>query len=176
MAYTTPLTAVLNATLTSAQWNASVRDNFLETAPAKATTTSSHFVGTGANGIAERRCLGSAVDTSETTTSTSFTDLATPGPSAVMTTGPSALVMINCALSNSLTNTSSASYEITGATTQASSTSLAIQQSGTAGAVLRMGVTNMQAVTAGSNTFNMQYLVSAGTGTFLRRRITVMAF
>jgi len=38
MAWFTPLAGVSTATLTAAQWNASVRDNLLETAPAKATS------------------------------------------------------------------------------------------------------------------------------------------
>ena len=61
MAWTTPLTAVSNTALTAAQWNASVRDNLLMTAPALATTTGRHFVSTGANTIAERAISSNSV-------------------------------------------------------------------------------------------------------------------
>lgn len=51
MAWTTPLTAVSGSILTAAQWNASVRDNLNETAPAKATTADRMFVTTGPNAL-----------------------------------------------------------------------------------------------------------------------------
>ena len=69
MVWSTPLTAVANTPLTAAQWNASVRDNFNETAPAKATVGGRIFASTGPNTIAEREVLADVVETAETTTS-----------------------------------------------------------------------------------------------------------
>jgi hypothetical protein len=80
MAWSAPMTAVANATFTSAQFNQYVRDNLLECAPAKATTPGRLIVTTGPNAITERVVTQASISTSETTTSTSYTDLATTGP------------------------------------------------------------------------------------------------
>src|SRR5690242_20536503 len=98
MAWSSPLTAVTNAALTAAQWNASVRDNLLETAPAKATTPASFFAATGANTIAERIPAQTVTPASETTTSTSYTNLTTTGPTVALTTGTKAFVFIGAQL------------------------------------------------------------------------------
>lgn len=98
MAWTAPMTAAERAVWTSAQWNAHVRDNLLETMPAKATTEGSYFVSTAANAIAERVLGGNVVTTSETCTDTDYGDLATVGPAVTSTTGSEALVWISCEL------------------------------------------------------------------------------
>lgn len=54
MAWSAPITAVTNATLSAAQWNASVRDNLNETAPAKATVANRVIVTNGANTVREQ--------------------------------------------------------------------------------------------------------------------------
>jgi hypothetical protein len=174
--WTSPLTAAANAALTAAQWNASVRDNLNETAVAKATTAGYHFASNGTNSIAERAVVVANVDTSETTTNTSFTDLATPGPTtASITTGPKALIWINASVSNSAAAQSRASYGVSGASTLAPALSLAVVGEQTAGgANPRQGVCDLRTITAGSNAFYMQYTVTAGTGTFANRRIVVM--
>src|SRR3712207_4741779 len=101
MAWATPLTAVSNAILSAAQWNASVRDNLNETGPAKATTAGRILVTTGANGIAERAVSSATVSTSQTTTSTSYTDLATVGAAVAVTTGTQALALWNVQMASS---------------------------------------------------------------------------
>lgn len=176
MAYSTPITAVANATFTSAQYNASDRDNMLVTPAALATTAGYHMASNGTNVIAERAILMSNVDASETTASTSYTNLATNGPLVTMATGVQALVWISVQQGNSSASASTAtSYEVTGATTQAAGSTVAIINDSTAiGSLHRGGVTNLQALTPGTNTFRMQYLVSGSTGTYLRRRIVVM--
>lgn len=176
MTWTAPLTAVANTALSAAQWNASVRDNFAETAPGKATTAGYHFVSTGTNAIAERAILGAVVDTSQTTASTTYTDLATIGPTVTITTGTQALVWISCQVGQTTANQTCTTYIVTGATTVTASDNVAIVSDTAAGTSSRFGVCNLQALTAGSNVFTMQYRVlTAGTGTFLRRRIQVMA-
>src|SRR4249919_3869016 len=101
MAWSTPLTAVANATLTAAQWNASVRDNLLATAVALATTAGSHFAVTATNTLAERLTQTNTVATSETTASTSYTALATAGPAITATTGVLAIVAVTARSENS---------------------------------------------------------------------------
>jgi hypothetical protein len=174
MAWSVPLTAVANSALTAAQFNASVRDNLNETAAAKATTAGSIFAGTGVNALAERFITDNIVDTSETTTSTTYADLATNGPLVTTTTGVQAMVFAVCQLSNSGAGSSAASYEISGATSSAASDSRAILIDGGSSTQPRYGVSQLIATTPGSNTFKMKYRVTSGTGTFIKRRICIM--
>jgi hypothetical protein len=177
MAWHTPMTWAPSQTVTFTQLNDNIRDNSNETAPAKATTAGYHFASNGTNTIVERAILGAYVDASETSASTSFTNLATNGPLVTMATGVQALVWISCQLGNSsATASTTACYEVTGATTRAASNNLSIINDSTASGSLQRGsVCNLEALTPGTNTFHMQYLVSAGTGTWLRRRIQVMS-
>lgn len=161
--------------LTAAQLNTHLRDNLLETAPAKATAANQHFVGTGAGAIAARLIDDDIVETSQTTTSTSYANLATTGPEVTSTTGTLALVTCTCELSNSTSaQTSNATFAISGATTTAADDIRRIKNEGTN--ALRMSVQTLIGVTAGVNVFTMKYRVSANTGTFLARRIHVMPF
>jgi hypothetical protein len=100
MAWTAPMTAVDNTIWTSSQWNTHVRDNLLETMAGKATTAGRWFVSTGANAIAERVITQASTTTSQTTTSASFTDLATVGPAVTVTTGTKAIVFWGAAMSS----------------------------------------------------------------------------
>jgi hypothetical protein len=176
MAWGTPLTAVANSPLNAAQWNSSVRDNLNETAAAKATTAGSIFVGTGVNTLAERLILSHSVDTSETTTSTTYTSLATNGPVVTAITGTQALVFTNAQLMNSGAGASIATYEVTGATTDASDINRSLIVDNLPTNSVRMGSCNLQTgLTPGSNTFRILYRVVSGTGTFQRRRLQVMA-
>lgn len=180
MAWTSPMTAVANSAFTAAQFNTHVRDNLLETAVAKSTQSGSYFVGTGLNSLAERIAQSSTVDpvTSETTTSTSYTNLTTPGPAVTVTTGTKALVLI----SSYVFNTSSgdacyASVEVSGATTTSASDLFCLQyESNSSADVLNATRATVMTLTAGSNTFTMKYRVSGGTGTFRRRELVIMPF
>lgn len=173
MAWSVPLTAVSNAALTSAQWNASVRDNLLETAPAKATAYPAHFVSTGPNAIAERKIVEIAVDTTEGFTSVTFADLTTSGPTATVTcTG--ALVWINAQQNNSGTGQTYTSFMVSGASSVAANDLRSIVTDNTATTSIRAGVGNLVNLTTGSNIFTVQYRVSSGTGSWSRRRMQVM--
>src|SRR5687767_560975 len=122
MVWSPPLTAVAGSVLTAAEWNTSVRDNLNETFPALATRDGTIAVGTGVNSIAERFPDSASVNTSQTTTSTTFTDLTTVGPSVTSTTGARAMVSIRTlAQNNTAGQTSQASYEISGATSTGAS-------------------------------------------------------
>lgn len=179
MAWATPLTAVANASLTASQWNASVRDNLNETAPAKATGANQIFVSTGVNGITARTpTLASVVTGVETTTSTSYTSaLTTPGPAVTVTTGTKAIVMI-AALCRCGTAAiaAHASYAVSGATTIAADDQFCcFFMGGSANSSSRVGTASMQTLTAGSNTFTMAYRSGgAATAGFDTRSIIVI--
>ncbi|MDX2759142.1 hypothetical protein PV733_37055 [Streptomyces europaeiscabiei] len=178
MAWSAPMTAVANSTFTAAQFNQHVRDNLNETAPAKATSAGNYFVADGVNSIAERTPNLEGILTSETTISTSFTDLATIGPTVTVTTGPYALVLTHCQMDNVTTGSAYAGVEVTGASSIAPALNRSINifnasavRIGAGTAVLYAG---SLALTPGVNTFTMKYRVSSGLGTFGDRRIIVM--
>ncbi len=178
MAFTNPLTWVAQ-NLTAALLNEQLRDNMNETAPGIASAAGRLIVTDGANSIVERIPGVDGVATSETTTSTSFTDLATAGPAVTVTTDTTALVIVSGNLQN---NTAGAlsfmSYAVSGATTVAASTFHSLGFESNAGgdqlyaswAHLRTGLT------AGSNVFTAKYEVTSGTGSFRHRFITVIPF
>ena len=178
MAWSAPMTAVANATFTAAQFNQYVRDNLNETAPAKATSAGSYFVADGVNSIAERTSAGNTVLTSQTTTSTSFTNLATIGPTITVETGPMALLFSHCQLSNSGVGQSYAGVEVSGASSIAPALNRSINIDNAAGVVIGAGTSVIYeggiVLTPGSNTFTMKYRVSSGTGTFADRRLFVV--
>jgi hypothetical protein len=179
MAWSTPLTAVANAALTAAQWNASVRDNFLETAPAKATAAGQYFVSTAANALAARTPGAATVSGSETTTNTTYADLTTSGPNITVTTGTQALVFISSRIGNSTaTATSYASWQCTGATTVAVDDRFAVefQPEGASRNMRATAALLVTGMTPGSTTFGMRYRVTAGTGTYGYRQISVLPF
>lgn len=171
------MTAVANTIFTAAQFNTHVRDNLNETAPAKATTSGSLFVATGTNTIAERIPSGQFTAAAETTTSTSFVDLATVGPSVTVTTGTKAFVYLRAGMENSAANSAChMAFDISGATTSASSLNRAITTAGL-GAASRMRIGAgifVDFLVAGSNTFTAKYSVSANTGTFVTRELSVI--
>jgi hypothetical protein len=173
MAWTTPLTAVANAVLTAAQWNASVRDNLLETAPAKFTAAGQLFVSTGANAGATRTPVTSIVSASQTTTSGSYVDLTTVGPAASPTTGTAAIVSLSSSIGNSSAAATLMSFAISGATTVAASDPFAIGHDSIANYRLG-GLFMVTGLTPGTNTFTAKYRVSGGTGTFLDRKLIVL--
>lgn len=176
MVWTAPMTAIANSVFTAAQFNTFVRDNLNETAPAKATTASGYFVTTGTNLITERVPQFDEVLATETTTSVTFTDLATPGPSVTTTTGSIALVAVTGSIMNSNAGSFSLiSPEVTGATSISAD---ATRSFNTALATFTQAswVHVFTALNPGSNTFTFKYAVTANTGTFRRRRITVLPY
>lgn len=176
MAWTTPMTWVANTPLTAAQLNQQLRDNMNETAPAKATQQGSIFVGNGQNSIVERSIVAHSVSTSQTTTSVSFADLATTGPTVTVTTGTSALVFLSANLKNATANEAAiAGVEVTGASSiAASDTNSLLVRAGAADEIQATKTVRLSTLTPGSNTFTMKYRVTAGTATFLRRDMFVL--
>lgn len=114
------------------------------------------------------------VATAQTTTSTSYTDLATAGPAITLTTGTKALVIVSAAVRNSSAGVSSyMSFAVSGATTIAANDANAYLTFETdydksSFAIIITGLT------AGSNTFTAKYRTAAGTATFVDRNINVI--
>ena len=178
MAWTTPLTWVSQA-LTAALLNQQIRDNMNETAPGIASAEGRMIITSAANTIVERLPAADYVGTSETTASTSFTDLATAGPEVTVATGTKALVILNCNFKNTTDDAySKMGYAVSSATTVAATSARAYSWApGSAGTGLFAAAVFLHTgLTAGSNVFTAKYLVSAGTGTFLDRHITVIPF
>lgn len=179
MAWSVPLTAVSNATLTAAQWNASVRDNLLETAPAKATTATGIFVATGTNAIAQRVGASDAIATTQSTSNTSFSDLTTVGPQVTVTTGVAAIVMFGAWMTNDTGGARCVmSYAMSGATTAAAQdlTSASAQiTTSSSGCYIGSSRTYLHTgLTAGSTTFKAQYKASTGSSSFQQRTLSVL--
>lgn len=175
------MTATDNAIFTAANWNTYVRDNLLETMPGKATTAGSWFTTTAVGNITQRSITNAVVATSQTTTSTTYADLATVGPAVTITTGTTALVFWGCHQSVDLADADTdTSYTISGATTRAAADAQYRQLiDGIAVSNLNRGMACKleTGLTSGSNTFTMKYRIGGGvTGTFSLRELIVVAF
>ena len=123
-----------------------------------------------------------SVLTSQTTTSTSYTDLATAGPSVTLTTGTEAIVTISAILGQGVDSgaTFHAGVAVSGASTIAASDSYSLFLNGddftsSSGNVSLSTTFKLTGLTAGSNTFTMKYKCSTGTARFENRHITVFA-
>lgn len=178
MAWTAPMTFVPDSVLTAAQLNTQLRDNMLETAPAKATTSGGYFVATGLNAIVERVWASQTILTGESTSSATFVDIATAGPTVTVTTGSRALVLLSCNMLNSGSNICLMGVDITGATTLSpSDADSMIYEPNTANLEIQGGYVNVyNSLTPGVNTFTAKYKAGAGTATFTRRRLVVLPY
>lgn len=124
------------------------------------------------------------VATSQTTTSTSYVDLATAGPSVTVNIGASGMAFVSFAayMSNSQSSAMDCiAVAVSGATTVAASdTDGLLWQTTGAGGVHRLGYSYLiTGLNAGSNTFKLQYSVKStgsgsGTGTFSSRYLGVV--
>lgn len=118
--------------------------------------------------------------TSETTTSSTFTDLATSGPSVTVTIGANGLALV--ILSGQMSNNTSGDYSVmgfvaSGANTIAASLdrSLFHQASATSNDMSGSWIYMATGLSSGSTTFKAQYeIITGGTGAFARRYITVV--
>lgn len=169
MSWTAPMTAVVGATLTAAQWNANVRDNLLETCVAKATTNGSYFVGRGVNSVAEVVADDDTVATQEDTTSTTYTNLTTVGPQVTLTTGAAAFVTVTAMIAGpGLGNSCHADFTISGATTRAASDTTCLRAEHDTNEFNRMSVRSLvTGLNPGVNVFTMVY--KTGTAAAIAR-------
>jgi hypothetical protein len=117
------------------------------------------------------------VATSQTTSSTSFTDLATVGPTVTVTTGTDALVIITATIAaSSLTRMASMGFAVSGATTTAASDATALRGSTNENLdPYSMSAIFRVTLTAGSNVFTAKYRnSSAANATFANRTLMVI--
>jgi len=119
------------------------------------------------------------VDSEQSTTSNTYTDLTTSGPAVTVTTGTKALVIVGAYLKNDETNKESyMSFAVSGATTisAADDNALMQQQAGYNGGI-KVGASRAVVVTltAGSNTFTAKYRTQDGfISRFGNRKIFVV--
>jgi hypothetical protein len=180
MAWTAPRTWTTSEVVTASIMNTHVRDNLLESAPAKATTAGGFITTTGTNSLAQRLPENALVATNESTASTSYTNLATAGPQVSVITGSKALVAWACYMFNNTAGQSSyVGITLSGDDTLAATDSLAISyESGAANDSARFGRAEIYTgLTAGGTTaFRHSYRVTGGTSNFIDRRISVIPF
>lgn len=199
-AQTTVPTFTAGEVLTAAQQNASARTGvpvFASTA-----TRNAAFGGTGEKTLAEGQMCwlegvglqvynaagawmtispqSALVTTSQTTASTTYTDLSTVGPEVTLETGTIALVTISATFGEPTNDAGAvyASFAVSGATTLAASdgNAITVNFSNTGqdpyGSFSR--TFRLTGLTAGSNTFTMKYRIASGTSvSFRERSITV---
>lgn len=115
------------------------------------------------------------VATGEATTSTTFTDLTTPGPAVTVTVPASGKVRVTVGV-NAANNTAN-KYCAVGVALSGANTAAAVAvltASAGAAAYQRRSVTTiMTGLTPGSTTFTSKYSVESNTGTFYNREIIV---
>jgi len=120
--------------------------------------------------------------TQQDTTSTSYTDLSTAGPSVTLTTGTEALVTISAVLGQGVDSGAViyAGVAVSGASTVAASDNYSLFLNGddftsSSGNVSLSTTFKLTGLTAGSNTFTMKYKTSSSTARFSNRHLTVFA-
>ncbi len=177
MAWTAPITWVGGQVPTAALLNAQLRDNLLESMPAKATTEGQIFVGNGVNSIAARIPDAARIATLETTASTSYANLATTGPSVTVSHGVYAIIFWSCAVQNDTNNADSfMSWTMSGSNSRGAADIYSLAQDGVfATNPWRIGNVDIHSsLTPGTTTFTAQYRVDSGTGSFSDRFIGVI--
>jgi hypothetical protein len=138
----------------------------------EATKATQYYNGSAWVGIGQT-IAAAAVTTSQATTSTSYTDLATAGPAVTVTTGTTALVTIQTLGAGAVSNRQLMSFAVSGATTIAAGTYVQGVTTATDDS-FRVSSFVVTGLTAGSNTFTTKYRSSDGNSIpFAERVITV---
>lgn len=175
MAWTAPITFVARSALTAAQLNTYLRDDMLETMPAKATGVGNYFIGAGKNSIALQSLVTAQVLTDDTTAGTEYDDLkSTTGPSVTVSVQARALVFLSCNAKGTAVAANWMSYEVSGATESDAQDNRAIMNQSTVVEKIS-GVILHDDLAPGLTTFTAKYRVSeTNTATMSQRRIAVM--
>lgn len=174
MAWSAPMTAVSGSVFTAAQFNLFVRDNLLETAPAKATGGGGVIMTNGANSVVQRTPNSNFTSPVNTTSSTSYATFAS-GPDVSLTTGSIVWVFVTATMSNDTAGSSTRmNIQAIGNHTPDETnalifTSAAANQAHRASCLIRI-----DGLTPGVNTFIPVYRVNANTGSFANRRVDVL--
>ena len=120
--------------------------------------------------------IGATQVSSSTTTSVTFTDLATVGPSVTLSTGTTALVQLSALMTASATSAYAIqSVAVSGASTIAATdlrSTFVQSPSGSYQGMAGRGIV-IGGLTAGTNTFTIKYRATAGTATFEGRELFV---
>lgn len=118
---------------------------------------------------------GATVATSQTTTSTTYTDLATVGPATTLTTGTAAMVALTAEADTTGAGvTPYMGFAVTGASSVAAADAMAMRVDSSAVVNVAASVLYLvTGLTAGSNTFTTKYRVGSGTGSYVNRNIAV---
>lgn len=119
------------------------------------------------------------VATAQTTTSTSFTDLTTTTDTVTVTIGANGLALV--IISSRIINSDSSAGGFVGVAVSGANT-IAVSDANSLNLRASTGAPDSQCswsylatgLTPGSTTFKLKYRVTAGTGTFTNRRITVI--
>ena len=178
MAWTVPMTFADNNVLTAAQLNTHLRDNLLETAPAKATVNGGGwFINQGPYKL-EERIIKSARAPSGFIDVTSTTYVGMPnGPSVTVETGTDAIVLLACLIgNNTIDTTTNMSFAVTGDTEREPDDKHSVQTAGLAANTNAIyGATYyLSDLNPGVNVFTCKYKVSANLGRFNYRFIGVV--
>ncbi|MER5252889.1 hypothetical protein [Streptomyces sp. NPDC002855] len=180
MTWTAPMTAVSGELLTAAEYNKHVRDNLMETAPARALEPGGIWQSSAANQLKERYVASELVTASDTFNGVrkTYFELKNAGPRVTVTTGTSALVWISCEMGAALAGAQcSASFEVSGKTRQVATDEWRITYDAhAANGSTRTSIMRRIPLTAGSNTFRMKYRTGdlAGVHTWSNREIVVI--
>jgi hypothetical protein len=115
------------------------------------------------------------IGTSQTTTSTTFTDLATAGPAVTITTGTKAIALITGRFTSPAGANARMGVTVSGSSSIAASDDKATSQTVSNDDRWSLAIP-YTTLTAGSNTFTCKYRTGGGTGTstFEQREITVI--
>jgi hypothetical protein len=204
MTWNAPATGVTGQVVTAAFWNAQIRDNFLETSAATATTAGDLVYADASNSMGSRLAIGAAGSVLVSTgtapvwrvttgtiggasysgTSTSFAPFdgvawgSGTSVNATLVTGTKALVWYGA---RSVANATAGarvllSVAVTGATTIAAAAGIATDDESSAVSDLNSpGRVNLfTGLTGGTNGFQLQGSVTAGTGTVASPYIAVL--
>lgn len=180
MAWTSPMTAVANTPMTAALYNANVRDNLRCEAPYLTGSVGDTYVVRRAKTIVSRTVEFATVTTPQTTTSTTYVDLATVGPTITVSEilGQQAMVWISAEVDNDTADAQSvATLEVSGAAAYAAviTRSCVVRDALAANKPIQyMACYLFDPISRGKPvTFTMKYRVGSGTGTFANRRMAV---
>jgi len=173
------MTATANTAFTAANFNQHVRDNLLETAPGKATggvTNGSYPVKSATNQITFRTPQQVEVTASQSTSSSSYTNLSTSGPSVTVVHGPMVYVTWHASISNNSINSSYMGIQLSGSNTFSATDDLALRHrdpTGSNGENMMSMNYLFTGLTPGTTTFQAKYRSLGGTATFRYRRVCV---
>lgn len=179
MAWSSPITAVDSSSLAASQYNASIRDNMFLMAPNLATTAGRVFNVTGPNELHETEIKYAEVNTTQSTSSASYANLSTVGPSVTATVyGQQAMVWFSCQLDQNTDNfQAAATIEVSGASSYvADNARCCITRDGMPAnnPVQYMSAFLFDPLNQGEHTFTAKYRTGGGgSATFAFRRLLV---